>query len=108
MGIAVGILTVAVKNRYYPAAPTALDVSLLEKNITELNSLNTDMSLFNQDDVVLGELIDTVNEVGEISNETVLFEEENNLTGISQDINNLTQDETLFEEINQTANESAI
>ncbi|MBU4000412.1 hypothetical protein KKG29_04575, partial [Patescibacteria group bacterium] len=70
--------------------------------------LDSDMALFNQDDIISDEIVETLKEVGEISPETGLGEEENNLVGLSQDIDNLARDETIFEEINQTANESAI
>lgn len=66
------------------------------------------MALFNQDDIVSDEIVETLSEVGEITPATGLNEEENNLAGLSQDINNLAQDESLFEEINQAANDSSI
>lgn len=108
LGIAAGIMLVAVKNKYYQPAPAAIDTALLEKNISELNTLEGDMTSFNQDDIVFDELVETLNEVGEISPVTGLGEEENNLAGLSQDINNLAQDESLFEEINQAASDSSI
>lgn len=110
LGISTGIMLVVIKNKYYQPAPTitTIDAVLLEKNISELNTLDGDMALFNQDDIVSDEIVETLSEVGEITPATGLNEEENNLAGLSQDINNLAQDESLFEEINQAANDSSI
>lgn len=108
LGIATGIMLVVVKNKYYQPAPKAIDSSLLEKNISELNTLEGDMALFNQDDIVSDELNETLKEVGEISVATNLNDDEQGLNNLSNDLTNISGDEDVLRELDNAINEAAL
>ncbi len=108
LGIATGIMLVVVKNKYYQPAPTAIDTTLLEKNISELNTMGNDMVLFNQDDIVSDEIIETLKEVGEISVATNLNDDERGLNNLSNDLTNISGDENVSRELDNAINEAAL
>lgn len=107
LGIATGIMLVVVKNKYYQPAPTAIDTTLLEKNISELNALDSDMVLFNQDDIVSDELNETLKEVGEITVATNLNDDEQSLNNLSNDLINIAGDEAALNELDQALGDAA-
>lgn len=109
LGISTGIMLVVIKNKYYQPAPTitTIDAVLLEKNISELNTLDGDMALFNQDDIVSDEIVETLKEVGEITVATNLNDDEQGLNNLSNDLINIAGDEAALNELDQALGDAA-
>lgn len=88
-----------------PAAPVVKSITIkdIDKNIAELNNLDTDLALSAQDDAVTQELDTTLNEVGEIAAPvTGLSDEEQNLSSLESNLANLSGDEKINQEIDQS------
>lgn len=102
---ALGVMLSFGNNSNFTAAPIVKNVTgqELDKNVAELNSLDTELTYSSQDSIVANELDTTLNEVGEISGSTAsLSGDEENLSNLDSDLTNLSGDEKINQEIDQS------
>lgn len=108
--VAGAIVSIAKKPRpnAYVAAPK-VDSLLIERNSAELNNLDIDLVSFATDEMVIQELDGTLNEVGEIEDESAdLTSEAENLNNLDKDLNSSSSDELTNQEVDQTLQEAAL
>lgn len=88
-------------------------ITEIDKNIIELDSFDIDIASYLQDDIVLNELDATLIEVGEV-NEVAdkavnnLIEDEKNINDLDSNLEILSGDETIDNEIDQVLQEVAL
>lgn len=81
----------------------------IDKNITELNSLDADLALFAEDDIILQELNAILGEVGEINDTAInLMNDEENLNNLNSDLTSLSGNENVNKEIDQSLQEVSL
>lgn len=108
---ALGVMLKLSQDPAYSPAPALKGVTsaAINTNVNELNSLNADLALFAEDNIILDELDAVLSEVGEIENESAdLTVDEKNLNDLAQDLDNSSSDELINQEIDQALQEAAL
>jgi hypothetical protein len=105
--VAAGVAFAVIRTQYSMEPPATIDTAAIEKNITELNALNSDMSLFDQDDIIFDELNGALNDVGEITMTTIMSDDERDLNNLSNDLINISGDEEVLRELDNAMDEAA-
>jgi len=108
--VAGAIVSIVKKPRpnAYVTAPK-VDSLLIERNNAELNNLDIDLASYATDEMVVKELDGTLDEVGEIEDESAdLTSEAENVDDLAKDLNNSSNDELTNQEVDQTLQEAAL
>lgn len=88
-----------------PALPQ-IDSAVIEKDLSDLNALSSELAISDFDDAVGGEIDLALDEVGEIRSATILNEEVAGLDNLSNDLTAISEEEASLRELDQALGEA--